>query len=475
MEKELDNKKLKAMGTAKISKIILQFSVPAIISMLVEALYNIVDRYFVGQGVGSIGIGGITICFPIALFIMAMSMIVGVGGNTLFAIRLGEKKYQQAAIILNNSFVLLIIMAIATFTLGQIFMTPLLKLFGASDQLLPVASSYMRIILFGSVFQTIVPGMNHFIRSMGHPKTAMTRVMIGAGSNVILDWLFIMKFGWGIEGAAWATITSQLIGGLAVMQFFAKKTTPIKINKRFMKLRAPYVRKIFILGLPPSVMQITNSLLNAILAWSLTSYGNKSLETVNGMAGGDQAISAFGIINSIVTIIILPLLGFVNGSQPIIGYNYGAQKFARVRAALKFTMIYATAFIIVAWAIVMTFTQTFVTPFAPNDVNMQKLASWGMHTFLIMLPFVPIGMVSGNFFQGIGKPWQAMFFNACRQLILLIPFLIIMPRFFMLQGVFMAQPIADIGASLIAVIMLRLQLKKMPHVDYAEPSEDESL
>lgn len=464
----LENKKLRAMGTASIPKIILQFSVPAIISMLIEALYNIVDRYFVGQGVGSIGIGGITICFPIALFIMAMSMIVGVGGNTLFAIRLGEKKYQQAAIILNNSFVLLIIMAIGAFTLGQTFMTPLLKLFGASDQLLPVASSYMRIILMGSIFQTIVPGMNHFIRSMGHPKTAMTRVMIGAGSNVILDWLFIMKFGWGIEGAAWATVLSQCIGGLAVMQFFIKKSTPIKINRRYMKLHKAYVRKIFILGLPPSVMQITNSLLNAILAWSLTSYGNKSLETINGMTGGDQAISAFGIINSVVTIIILPLMGFVNGSQPIIGYNYGAKKFARVRGALKFTMIYATLFILVAWGIVMSFTQTFVAPFAPNDLNMQKLACWGMHTFLIMLPFVPVGMVSGNFFQGIGKPWQSMFFNACRQLILLVPFLLIMPRFFMLQGVFMAQPIADVGACLIAVIMLRSQLKKMPHTDIEE-------
>lgn len=462
MEKNLENTKLGAMGSASIPKIILQFSVPAIISMLIEALYNIVDRYFVGQGVGSIGIGGITICFPIALFIMAMSMIVGIGGNTLFAIRLGEKKYQQAAIILNNSFVLLIIMAVCAFGLGEIFMTPLLKLFGASEQLLPVASSYMRIILLGAVFQTIVPGMNHFIRTMGHPKTAMTRVMIGAGSNVILDWLFIMKFGWGIEGAAWATITSQFIGGLAVMQFFLKKSTPIKINRRCMKLRLPYVRKIFILGLPPSVMQISNSLLNAILAWSLTTYGSRSLVEANGMNGGDQAISAFGIINSIITVIILPLMGFINGSQPIIGYNYGAKKYSRVRGALKFTLIYASAFILVAWAIVMVFTKTFVAPFAPNDENMQLLACWALRIQICLMPFVPVAMVCGNFFQGTGKAMRSMFLNACRQLILLVPFLLIMPRFFELQGVFMAQPIADIGTAIVAVIMVRMELKKMP-------------
>ena len=464
MEDVINNKKLNAMGTASIPKIVLQFSVPAIISMLVEALYNIVDRYFVGQGVGSLGIGGITICFPIALFIMAMSMMVGVGGNTLFAIRLGERKYQQAAIILNNSFVLLIIMAVSSFTLGQIFMEPLLKLFGASDQLLPVASSYMRIILCGAIFQTIVPGMNHFIRSMGHPKTAMTRVMIGAGSNVILDWLFIMKFNWGIEGAAWATVLSQFIGGLAVMQFFVKKTTPIKVNRRYMKLRLPYVRKIFILGLPPSIMQISNSLVNAILARSLTSYGTRDLPIVNGMTGGDQAIAAFGILMSIVSMIVLPLMGFVTGSQPIIGYNYGAKYNNRVRDALKFTMLYATAFIVIAWILVMTNTLAFVAPFVPNDQNMQQLTCKALRTFICMMPFVPLGMVSGNFFQGTGKAWRSMFLNACRQLILLIPFLFIMPRFFGLRGVFMAQPIADFVTAFIAIIMLRAELKNIPRI-----------
>ena len=167
------SERLNSFGTASIPKLVLQFSVPSIISMLVNALYNIVDRLYVGQGVGSLGIAGITLCFPITLFIMAMSMMIGVGGNTLFAIRLGQKKYIQASIILNNSFSLLLLMAVTTFTLGEIFMEPLLKLFGASDQTLPVASSYMRILLCGAVFQTVAPGMNHFIRSMGHPKTAM--------------------------------------------------------------------------------------------------------------------------------------------------------------------------------------------------------------------------------------------------------------------------------------------------------------
>ncbi|WP_173384845.1 MATE family efflux transporter, partial [Fibrobacter succinogenes] len=253
---EFYSSKLNSFGTASIPKLVLQFSVPSIVSMLVNALYNIVDRLFVGQEVGSLGIAGITLCFPIMLFIMAMSMMIGVGGNTLFAIRLGQKKYIQASIILNNSFSLLLLMAATTFTLGEIFMEPLLRLFGASDQTLPVASSYMRILLCGAVFQTVAPGMNHFIRSMGHPKTAMFREVIGAVTNIALDWLFIVQFRWGIEGAAWATIGSQLVAASLITQFFVKKNTPIRIRWRHMKLRFAYVRKIIILGIPPSIMQV---------------------------------------------------------------------------------------------------------------------------------------------------------------------------------------------------------------------------
>ena len=458
---EFYSNKLNSFGTASIPKLVLQFSAPAIISMLVNALYNVVDRFFVGQGVGSLGIAGITLCFPICLFMMAMSMMVGVGGNTLFAIRLGQKKYIQASIILNNSFSLLILMAIGAFTLGEIFMEPLLKLFGASEQTLPVASSYMRILLCGAVFQTIAPGMNHFIRSMGHPKTAMFREIVGAVTNIILDYLFIMQFHWGIEGAAWATISSQLVASALITQFFIKKGTPIRIRWRHMKLRAAYVRKIYILGLPPSVMQICNSLMNAILAWSLTTYGNISVKTTGALSGGDMAISAFGITNSIVSIIILPLLGFVHGTQPIIGYNYGARLNNRVKETLKFAFIYAGGFMFVTWGILMWQAETFVTPFAPKDPELIKLSAWAMRIFAAAFFMIPFGMVSGNFFQGTGKAFRAMFLNACRQVILLIPFLLILPHFFELKGVFMAQPIADTGAAFIGLAMLWHELKKL--------------
>ena len=461
MQESLENSKINALGSANIGRLILQFSVPAIISMCVEALYNIVDRYFVGQGVGYLGIGGITICFPIVLFISAMSMIIGVGSNTLFAIRLGEKKYTQASIIMNHGFTLLVVMAVAAFILGETFMTPLLRLFGASDELLPYSNTYMRIVLCGALFQTITPGMNHFIRSMGHPKTAMFRVMIGAGTNVILDWLFIMKLHWGIEGAAWATVLSQLVGSIFVMQFFLKKDTPIKFCRRHMRLKLPYVRKIFILGLPPSIMQICGSLMNAILAWRLTTYGNTS--TFKGeIVGGDMAISAFGIMNSIVTMVLFPVLGFVHGMQPIIGYNYGAKLFNRARKTMKIALLYSTSFVLLAYIILQWKCEIFVAPFAAGDIRLLEISSWGLRIFMAAMFMIPLAMTSGNFFQGTGKAGRSLFLNACRQIILFIPLLLIFPHFLGLKGVFIAQPIADTGAAILGLTMVWHEMRKMP-------------
>ncbi|MCR5378541.1 MAG: MATE family efflux transporter [Fibrobacter sp.] len=461
MSEALKNSRINSMGTSSIGRLILQFSVPAIISMLVEALYNIVDRYFVGQGVGYLGIGGITICFPIVLFISAMSMIIGVGSNTLFAIRLGEKKYEQASIIMNHGFMLLVIMALAAFVLGESFMSPILRLLGASDELMPYASSYMRIVLCGALFQTITPGMNHFIRSMGHPKTAMFRVMIGAGTNVILDWLFIMVFKWGIQGAAWATVLSQLVGSIFVMQFFLKKSTPIKFRTRYMKLKFVYVRKIFILGLPPSVMQISASLMNAILAWSLTTYGS-TYTFKGGLVGGDMAISAFGILNSIATVVLFPVLGFVHGMQPIIGYNYGARLFNRVRETMKIALLYSTSFVLTAYAILQWNCEFFIAPFAAGDERLLEIAAWGLRIFMGAMFMIPLGMTAGSFFQGTGKAGRSLFLNACRQIILFIPFLLIMPHFFGLKGVFIAQPIADTGAAILGLTLMKLEMRKMP-------------
>ena len=228
-----------------------------------------------------------------------------------------------------------------------------------------------------------------------------------------------------------------------------------------MKLRFAYVRKIIILGIPPSLMQVCNSLMNAILAWSLTTYGNVSLHDTGALSGGDMAISAFGIVNSIASFILLPLLGFVHGTQPIIGYNYGARLNNRVKATLKFTFIYALGFMVIAWSIMMWQAEALVAPFAPADLRLQEVAAWALRIFGAAFFMIPFGLISGSFFQGTGKALRSMFLNACRQVILLIPFLLVLPHFFKLKGVFLAQPIADAGAAIIGVLMLRHELKKL--------------
>lgn len=452
----LNNERLENISSESIPRLFLRFSIPAIISMSIEALYNIVDRFFVGQAVGHLGIAGITLCFPITLFIMALSMMIGVGGNTLFSIRLGAKKYRQTAIILNNSLILLLIVAFVALVFGQIFMEPLLRLFGASEETLPYAVSYLRILLFGAAFQTITPGMNHFIRSMGHPKTAMFRSLIGAGCNIIFDWLFILKWNLGMEGAAFATVLSQAIAGLFVLHFFIKKDTPIKIERRYMKLYLPYVRKIIVMGIPQSTMQFINSFMNVILNRSLVFYGAKTIY------GGDMAISAFGIVNSVAMMVIMPILGFVQGAQPLIGYNYGAKEYKRVKSVIDYALGFSIATMFLAFIFIQWGAENIAAAFVKEENPLlNDLTVQAMKIYLIALPLTAMGIVSGNYFQGIGKPKTALILTLNRQVFFLIPLLLIIPLFAGLKGIFMAAPLADTVAAIVGMTLLIRHLKKM--------------
>lgn len=454
----MSNKKtsFNAIGSVSIPRLILRFSIPSMVSMAVESLYNFVDRFFVAQEVGYLGITGITLSFPISLFVMAMSILIGVGGNTLFSIKLGEKKNTQASLILNHSFLILILMSLVLFILGQIFLEPLLKAFGASEATLPYAKTYTRILLLGLLFQMINPGMNNFIRSMGHPKTAMFRMLIGAGLNVIFDWIFIVKFKWGVAGAAWATILAQFIAFLFIMWFFFKKDTPIRIEKRLMKLRFSFVRRILIFGLPMSMMQMCNSLMNMILNKSLAHYGNESIY------GGDLAISAFGVINSIAMIVLMPLLGFIQGIQPILGYNYGAKHYSRVKSTLKYAFSLVVSALLVAWIVIQSAAPYLVLPFTKDNPMLHELASESIRVFMLGLPAIGIGMICGNFFQATGKPLRSIVLNMSRQVLILIPLLLIIPRYYGLRGVFMAAPISDVSAALLGLFLLSKELKKIP-------------
>ena len=362
--------KSEQLGEEKISSLLLKFSIPAIIGMLVSAMYNIVDRIFVGRTVGEPGIAGITIGFPFMLILMAFGMLIGIGATTLVSIRLGEKKKDEAEVIFGNAFTLLIGMAIALTVAGLIFLDPLLRLSGASEAILPYARDFMRIILFGSIFQNISFGMNNFIRAEGNPKIAMFTMLIGAILNIILDAIFVLNFGWGVQGAALATIISQAVSAVWVLYYFLGKKSMLKIHIKNLKLQWPIITQIAIIGSAPFAMQMVASVLSIIINNSLKLYG------------GDVAIAGMGIINSIAMLILMPIFGINQGVQPIIGFNYGAKKFDRVKHALKLAVIAATIVVTIGFIITQLFTRQIISIFSKNEMHLVEFSVHALRVFL---------------------------------------------------------------------------------------------
>lgn len=439
----------KQLGEERISVLLYKFSVPAVVGMLVNASYNIIDRIFIGRGVGSLGIAGITISFPFMILMMAVGMLIGLGTTALISIRLGQQKREEAELIMANGMVLLIISSIFLMAGGLIFLKPLLNLFGASESILPYAVKYMRIILCGAVFQGIGFGMNNFIRAEGNPKTAMLTMVVGAVMNTILDPIFIFVLGMGLEGAALATIISQGISALWVLSYFAHGSSLLKIHQKNLKIKMHITKQILAIGSAPFAMQIAAGIMNIILNNSLTVYG------------GDIAVSAMGIVNSIAMLILMPIFGINQGAQPIIGYNYGAHKYTRVKKTLKAGIVAATIIVTTGFIFTRLYPQAMIRLFAGEETELIKVGAQAVNYFFMFLPIIGFQIVSAAYFQAVGKPKQAMILSLSRQVLLLIPALLILPRFFGLTGVFLAGPVADIGSSIVTGIWLLLELKRL--------------
>lgn len=450
----------KQLGEEKVLKLLLKFSIPAIVGMLVNALYNVVDRIFVGNGVGSLGIAGITIAFPIMVFMMACSMLIGLGANSLISIRLGEDKKEEAELIMGNAFVLLFIQALLVAIVGSLLLNSLLKVFGASEAVLPYAKDYTQIILWGGIFQSIGFGMNHFIRSEGNPKIAMFTMLIGAILNTILDPLFIFVFNWGIKGAALATVISQAVSAVWVLYHFLGGRSTLKFKSKNLKLNFSIAKNIVALGSAPFAMQLAASLLNVVMNKTLTTYG------------GDIAISGMGVVMSISTLILMPIFGINQGSQPIIGYNYGAKNYDRVKEALKLAIIGATGISILGYIGTQLFPAQMVAFFNPEDAELIAFGTRAIRIYLALVPIIGFQIVSANYFQAVGKPRQAGFLSLSRQVLVLIPALLILPRFFGLDGALMAGPVADLVASILTGIWITMELKRLG-VQHQENSRTE--
>ncbi len=437
------------LGEDNIVKLLLKFSIPAIIGMLVNAMYNIVDRIFIGNGVGSLGIAGITIAFPLMLFIMACGMLIGLGANSLVSIRLGQGRGDEAELIMGNALTLLIAFSVVITAAGLLFLDPLLTLMGASAAVMPYARDFTEIILWGTLFQSIGFGMNNFIRSEGQPRIAMITMLAGAILNAMLNPLFIFVFHWGIKGAAFATVLSQFVSALWVMYYYFGGRSALKIHLRNMRLDWGSVNRILAMGSAPFAMQMAASLLNIIMNRSLTAYG------------GDVAVSAMGVVNSVAVLFLMPIFGINQGVQPILGYNYGAKKYERVKQALKLATISATAIVVFGFIVTQVYSREIVSFFNPQDAELIAFGSHALRVFLVFLPIIGFQIVSANYFQATGKPKQAMFLSLSRQVVVLIPALLILPKFFGVNGVLYAGPLADLVASGITGIFIVREMKRL--------------
>lgn len=439
--------KTDALREENTLKLLFTYSLPVIIGLFVGASYNIIDRIFIGNGVGSLGMAGIAISFPVMMSIMAFSNLIGTGATAVASIRLGEKKNDEAERVMGNALTLLILVSVVFTVFCLIFLEPILSAFGANEEILPYAIDYTRIILLASIFMIVGSGMNNFIRADGNPKKSMLTLLIGSILNVILAPIFIFAFNWGMAGAAWATAISQLVSFIWVMSHFLLGKSVLKIRFKNLRLGGEIVGRIFALGVGSFITQIATSIQMIVVNNVMLNYG------------GSTPIAAMNIVNAVQTFIMLPIWGISMGIQPIIGYNFGAKDYKRVKSILVSAIVMGTAFAVIASLFIYFIPENLVAVFNQSE----ELISFGSHAMVIFLLFTPllgVQIIGAGYFQALGKAKQSIFLSLVRQVFILIPALLILPPIFGLQGVFVSGPISDFCSAVISLAFVVVSLKK---------------
>ena len=437
------------LGTESIGKLLLKYSVPAIIGMMVNALYNVVDRIFIGNmpGVGPMAITGLGVAMPVMSVITAFGTLVGVGSTTNISIKLGQGKRDEAERIIGNAISLAVIIGATLTILGTVFLDKMLILFGASDSTISYAEAYMSFILVGATFSIMSMMFSNLIRGDGNPRLSATIMIIGCAMNIVLDALFIFKFNMGIQGAAFATVISQITSSVIGLLYYLRGKSNLSLKKKNLKLNKSIIGAIFAIGCAPFAMQLTNSVVQLIFNTSLKTYG------------GDLSIGAMATISSISMIFVMPAFGFVQGMQPIVGFNYGAKKYDRAKKALKISLISASIVFLLGSLVIQLAPQALVVMFN-KDPELMNITIIGLRKYALAMPIVGISIVGSNFIQSIGKAKMAMVLGLLRQVIILIPMVLILPNFFGLNGVWFAQPTADTVSAIITGIVLVRELRK---------------
>ncbi len=437
-----------ALEHGNVKQLLWQYALPAIIATTATSFYNIIDRIFIGQGVGPLAISGLALTFPIMNLGTALGTLVGAGSSAIISIRMGEKRREEAIQTLGNAFVLNMIIGILFSVLALCFLDPLLYLFGASDATLPFARDFMRVILLGNVITHLFFGLNNIIRASGYPTKAMISLLLTIGINIILAPLFIFVFHWGIKGAATATVISQSAGLVWVVSHFLSRKPYVHFTKQCFRLSGRIIGSIFSIGVAPFLIHCCACLIAILMNRQLGTYG------------GDMAIGAFGIINSIISLLIMIMFGFTQGMQPIVGYNWGAKQHDRAIEAFRLTIYYATAVSVIGFIAAECFPGFIARWFTDSQVLID-ITTKGMRIYVICLSLVGFQVVTTNFFQSIGKAGISIFLSMTRQLLFLTPLLLLFPPLFGLDGVWFATPAADLIAALVTAGVLWYYWKKL--------------
>ncbi len=443
------SKNVKELEFESIPKLMWKYFLPAFAGVIINSLYNIVDRIYIGQGVGSLALAGLSAIFPIMIIMMAFGMMVGMGAGVRISLNLGKKDFDRAEKVLGNSFVLMIIVSALITAIGFAISDPLLGFFGINAETYGYAKEYLNIILAGAVFNVVGYALNNLIRSEGSANVAMISMLLSAGVNIVLDWLFIMKWNMGVKGAAYATVISQIVLCVWVVAHFKSSRSVIKLYFRNMALKRDIIWYIITIGFAPFSMQLASSAVFGIYNFQLIKHGN------------DLAVGALGVIMSVTMLIVMTVLAINMAMQPIIGFNYGAKIYKRVKHTLVIAIVAATIFSVFGFLLSQLFPRQIILLFNDDDKELLEIGVQGLKLFLLALPLVGFQIIIGNYYQSIGKAGLASILSLLRQVIVLIPCLFILPDYLGLRGVWLSAPIADSISALITVYFVIHEIKKI--------------
>lgn len=435
------------LGTEKLGKLLAQYAIPAIIAMTASSLYNIADSIFIGHGVGPLAISGLALTFPIMNMAAAFGSLVGAGAATLLSLKLGQKDYESANRVLGNVLILNMVIGIAFTVVCLLVLDPILYFFGASEQTIEYAREYMEVILLGNVVTHMYLGLNAVLRSAGFPKLSMYATLASVVINCMLNPLFIFGFGWGIAGSAWATVISQLISLIYQFIHFSRNDRLIRFQRGIYTLRGELVKGILAIGLSPFLMNLCSSLVVILINRGLKEYG------------GDLAIGAYGIVNRLSALFVMIIMGLNQGMQPIAGYNFGAKLYPRVMEVTRLTIRLGIGIASVGFLLAQFIPEMMAGIFT-TDPELTAIAVKGLHIVFAAFPIAGFQMVATNFFLSIGMPRKSIFLSLTRQLIFLIPFLLVLPTFWETLGVWISIPFADLSAAILTWFVLKNQFKK---------------